>query len=52
MSAENAPQSRCSVCAEPSPSTICRACEARIRGELLDEKGKTEKDGHADSHRH
>jgi len=43
---------RCSVCAKPSESTICPACEARIRGEILDEKGKVEKAGHAESGRH
>jgi hypothetical protein len=43
---------RCSVCAKPSDSTICRTCEAHIRGELLDEKGRTEKGGHTESTRH
>jgi len=32
----------CSMCAKPSPSTICPTCEARVRGELLDEKSRTE----------
>jgi hypothetical protein len=43
---------RCSVCGKPSESTICRACEARIRGEILDEKDRTEKAGHTESGRH
>lgn|GEM_PF-944259 len=43
---------RCSVCGQPSEATICPACEARIRGEILDEKGKAEKGGHTDSGRH
>jgi hypothetical protein len=42
---------RCSVCGQPSEATICRACEARIRGEILDEKGKAEKEGHTDTGR-
>lgn len=42
---------RCSVCGKPSESTICPACEARIRGEILDEKGKAEKGGHTDTGR-
>lgn len=36
----------CSLCAKPSTSTICEQCEARIRGELLDEKQRVEKAGH------
>jgi len=43
---------RCSVCAKPSEATICPACEARIRGEILDEKDRTEKSGHTDTGRH
>ena len=36
------------MCAQPSKSAICPACEARIRGELLDEKGRKEKAGHTE----
>jgi hypothetical protein len=43
---------RCSVCGRESEATICPACEARIRGEILDEKDRTEKAGHTDSGRH
>lgn len=42
----------CSVCGKESESTICQLCEAKIRGELLDEKDKTEKAGHTDTGRH
>jgi len=42
---------RCTVCAEPSEATICSKCEARIRGEILDEKDRTEKGGHTDTGR-
>ncbi|MFQ5508216.1 MAG: hypothetical protein ACE5FN_02640 [Leptospirillia bacterium] len=42
---------RCSVCAEPSETFICTTCEARIRGEILEEKQKIEKDGHTESGR-
>ena len=43
---------RCSVCGKPSEQTICPTCEARIRGEILDEKDRTEKGGHTDTGRH
>jgi hypothetical protein len=43
---------RCSVCGKESEATICPACEARIRGEILDEKDRTEKAGHTGSGRH
>jgi hypothetical protein len=43
---------RCSVCGKPSEATICPTCEARIRGEILDEKDRAEKAGHTDSGRH
>lgn len=43
---------RCSVCGQPSEATICTTCEARIRGEILDEKGKAEKGGHTEPGRH
>ena len=42
---------RCSVCGELSDAIICPGCEARIRGEILDEKGKAEKAGHTDTGR-
>ncbi|MDH4229934.1 MAG: hypothetical protein OEW11_09385 [Nitrospirota bacterium] len=42
----------CQVCAKPSEQTICPACEAKIRGEILDEKGKVEKAGHTETTRH
>lgn len=42
---------RCTVCGEPSEATICPKCEARIRGEILDEKDRTEKGGHTDTGR-
>lgn len=41
----------CSVCGRVSPQTICTTCEAKIRGEILDEKERVEKEGHTDSHR-
>jgi hypothetical protein len=43
---------RCSVCGQLSEATICPTCEARIRGEILDEKGKAEKGGHTETGRH
>lgn len=43
---------RCSVCGKPSDATICTTCEARIRGEILDEKDRAEKEGHTDTGRH
>ncbi len=51
-SAERQKQPACNMCAQPSDSTICPTCEAKIRGELLDEKNRDEKAGHADSSRH
>ncbi len=50
--AEKPKPHRCSVCGKESEATICAACEARIRGEILDEKDRTEKAGHTDSGRH
>ncbi len=47
-SAEAPKQAVCSMCAQPSKSTICPACEAKIRGELLDEKNRKEKGGHTE----
>jgi len=55
MSAPPEPEKQvhvCSVCAQPSEATICRTCEAKIRGELLEEKHKVEREGTPDTHRH
>lgn len=51
---ENKPETEphhCSVCGRPAEATICPACEARIRGEILDEKDRREKEGHTDTGR-
>jgi len=50
--ADTQKQSLCSMCAQPSPSTICPTCEAHVRGELLDEKNRTEQAGHTEPGRH
>jgi hypothetical protein len=47
----NPKEHRCSVCGKASEATICATCEARIRGEILDEKDRTEKSGHTDTGR-
>jgi len=41
----------CMVCGKPSPTTICEACEARIRGEALEHKQEIEKAGKMDTGR-
>ncbi|MBI5560629.1 MAG: hypothetical protein HY883_05085 [Deltaproteobacteria bacterium] len=33
----------CLVCARPSDTVICHACEDRIRGEVIDKKREAEK---------
>jgi hypothetical protein len=38
-------QSRCVVCAKPSPDLICEPCRAMIRGEALDHKRSEERPG-------
>jgi nucleotide-binding universal stress UspA family protein len=40
------PQSRCLVCAKPSPQTICDSCKARIQGEAIERKRREEQPGH------
>lgn len=41
----------CSVCGRPSDTTICHACEDRIRGEALEKKHEAEKAGRTDTGR-
>lgn len=38
-------ETRCIVCAEPSPDLICETCRAMIRGEALEGKLRTERAG-------
>lgn len=42
----------CSICARPSDTTICHACEDKIRGEALEKKHDVEKAGRTDTGRH
>ncbi len=35
----------CSVCARPSDTIICNACEDKLRGEALEHKRDVEKHG-------
>ncbi|MBI5343866.1 MAG: hypothetical protein HZB21_04600 [Deltaproteobacteria bacterium] len=35
----------CSICARPSDTVICHACEEKIRGEALEKKHDMEKAG-------
>lgn len=41
----------CLICGKPSPQSICLACQARVRGEALDQKKKVEKKGSTDKGR-
>lgn len=41
----------CSVCGRPSDTTICHACEDKIRGEALEKKHDVDKAGRTDSGR-
>ncbi|MBI5644089.1 MAG: hypothetical protein HY954_11525 [Deltaproteobacteria bacterium] len=41
----------CSICAKPSDTTICHACEDKIRGEALEKKHDIDKAGRTDSGR-
>lgn len=41
----------CMVCGKPSETTICQACEARIRGEVLEQKKGIDKAGRTDTGR-
>lgn len=38
-------ETRCVVCAKPSPDLICEPCRARIRGEALEKKAREERAG-------
>ena len=41
----------CSVCARPSVTVICHACEDKIRGETLEHKHEIDKAGRTDTGR-
>ena len=41
----------CSVCARPSETVICHACEDKIRGETLEHKHDIDKAGRTDTGR-
>lgn len=49
--AEETKPHKCSVCCQPSESNICPTCEAKIRGEILDEKDRATKPEHTDTKR-
>ncbi len=42
----------CAICGKPSETTICHACEDKIRGEALEKKKEIEKAGITDKGRH
>ncbi len=39
---------KCMICGKPSKTTICRACEDKIRGEAVEKKIRREKAGRID----
>ncbi len=41
----------CTMCGRPSETTICHACEDKIRGEAVEKKHEIEKAGRTDSGR-
>ncbi len=41
----------CSICGKPSETTICHACEDKIRGEALEKKHDIDKAGRTDTGR-
>lgn len=41
----------CSICGRPSDTTICHACEDKIRGEALEHKHEIDKAGRTDTGR-
>ena len=41
----------CSICARPSDTVICHACEDRIRGEAVEKKHDIDKAGRTDTGR-
>ncbi len=41
----------CSICGRPSDTTICHACEDKIRGEALEHKHEVDKAGRTDTGR-
>lgn len=41
----------CSICGRPSETTICHACEDKIRGEALEHKHDIDKHGRTDTGR-
>lgn len=41
----------CMVCGKPSPTTICEPCEAKIRGEALEQRHEVDKAGRTDTGR-
>jgi recombinational DNA repair protein RecR len=49
--AEKEKKHTCSICARPSETVICHACEDRIRGEALEHKHEVDKAGRTDSGR-
>jgi len=42
----------CTICGKRSATTICHACEEKIRGEALEKKKEVEKAGRGGSGRH
>ncbi len=48
---EGAKKHVCSICGRPSDTTICHACEDKIRGEALEKKHDIDKAGRTDSGR-
>ncbi|GMR04346.1 MAG: hypothetical protein BMS9Abin23_0242 [Thermodesulfobacteriota bacterium] len=41
----------CTICGKPSPLTICRACEDKVRAEMIEHKQDIDKAGRTDSGR-
>ncbi|MBI5286116.1 MAG: hypothetical protein HY878_00805 [Deltaproteobacteria bacterium] len=41
----------CLVCGKPSETSICKSCEAQIRGEALEHKKEIDKAGRTDTGR-
>ncbi len=41
----------CTICARPSETAICHACEDKIRGEAVEKKHEIDKAGRTDTGR-